>query len=70
MKEYYFTFGQTHVHSVNGFTFDKDVVVMIKSTSYDTARAIMIAYFGYKWAMQYDHTPNMFYFPRGIVLFP
>ena len=63
MKTAYFTFGQSHVHSVNGFTFDKDVVVKITS---ENPRDSMVKYFGHTWAFEYDKEPDMKYFPRGI----
>lgn len=66
MNTYFFTFGQTHVHSVNGFTFDKDVVVQISATDSNSARQKMFDYFGDKWGMEYISKPNMSYFPRGI----
>lgn len=66
MKTYFFTFGQTHVHSVNGFTFDKDVVVQISAIDSNTARQKMFDHFGDKWAFEYINKPNMHYFPRGI----
>lgn len=63
----YFTFGFGHVHAVNGFTYDKDVVVKIKAPD---PRQIMFNTFGRMWAMQYNEeevTPEfMLYFPRGI----
>lgn len=59
----YFSFGQTHVHSVNGFTFDKDVLVKI---THDDPRARMFELFGSKWGMQYPEPPDPQYYPRGI----
>jgi hypothetical protein len=66
MKSYYFTFGFAHVHAVNGFTYDKDIVVEIIADHDDHARQIMIRNFGTMWAFQYEEVPNMKYFPRGI----
>lgn len=64
MTTSYFTFGQQHVHSVNGFTYDKDVVVKITA---EDPRAVMFETFGPTWAFQYDDAPPpMEYFPRGI----
>lgn len=60
----WFTFGQTHVHSVNGKTFDKDCVVMITSKD---PRQTMFDNFGPKWAMEYDEEPDMSYYPRGVM---
>ncbi len=63
MKKFYFTFGQDHIHEIDGFIFDKDVVVEIEN---DDPRDTMFKIFGRKWAMQYYEKPNMDYFPRGI----
>lgn len=63
MKKSYFTFGQSHVHEIDGFIFDKDIVVEIEN---DNPRAVMFNMFGRKWAMEYDEKPSMEYFPRGI----
>lgn len=59
----WFTFGQCHVHSVNGKTFDKDCVVKI---THMDPRQEMFRYFGPKWSMEYDQEPNMEHFPRGV----
>jgi hypothetical protein len=63
MTTNYFTFGFGHVHEVNGFIYDKDIVVKITA---DDPRQKMFDTFGRKWAMQYDTPPDMNYFPRGI----
>ena len=65
MTTCYFSFGQTHVHSVNGKTFDKDCIVEITS---DNPRETMFETFGTKWGMQYDEVPEMQYYPRGIIV--
>lgn len=69
MKTQYFTFGQAHVHSIGGITFDKDTIVAITA---DNPREIMFNTFGPKWAMQYDgdELPDLDLFPRGIVELP
>ncbi len=67
MKKYYFTFGQSHVHSVAGKTYDKDCVVEIKSMEREDARDVMFETFGEKWSHEYgEMPPDMSYFPRGI----
>ena len=65
MRPAYFTFGQNHAHTVNGFTFDKNVVVKITAPD---PRAVMFETFGQKWAMQYDRLEDVKieYYPRGI----
>ena len=66
MKKYYFTFGQSHAHSVAGKTYDKDCVVEIDAENSNKAREKMFECFGDKWSFQYDEKPEMEYFPRGI----
>lgn len=65
MKTSYFTFGQSHVHLVDGFTYDKDVVVKI--TAEDPC-GVMNTVFGSLWSTEYydldDLKPE--YYPRGV----
>lgn len=66
MNTQYFTFGQSHVHSVNNFTWDKDVICKITA---DDPREVMFAAFGEKWSMQYNESKLeelLKYFPRGV----
>lgn len=65
MKTAYFTFGFGHVHSINDFTYDKDVLVKITA---DDPRQVMFDTFGPKWAMQYDSLDELKpeYYPRGV----
>ncbi len=63
MHKSYFTFGQVHVHSVNGVTFDKDIVVEIEA---DDPRSVMVDHFGLKWGHEYDEKPDVRHYPRGI----
>lgn len=65
-KNFYFTFGQGHVYSVDGYTYDKDVVVLIEAEDEGKARKIMCDSFGLKWELCYKELPNMRYFPRGV----
>lgn len=60
----WFTFGQNHAHSVNGKTFDKDVVVEIEAVD---PRAIMVELFGHKWSKEYETLPDLRLFPKGVV---
>lgn len=57
----YFTFGQAHMHLVNGKTFDQDTVVEITS---ENPRGVMFALFGAEWAFEYDEMPDMNYYKR------
>ena len=59
----WFTFGQSHCHRLNGFTYDCDTVVQITS---EDPRDVMHKWFGNKWAMEYEECPDMSYYPRGL----
>jgi hypothetical protein len=63
VKTSWFTFGQVHIHFVNGKTFDKDCVVKITA---DDPRKVMVYTFGEKWALEYDREPCMEWYPRGV----
>lgn len=68
----YVTFGQTHVHSVNGKTFDKDCVAVIESSSPQEGRAKAFELFGPKFCFEYpeehwDEESQLKYFPRGYI---
>jgi hypothetical protein len=56
MTTSYFTFGQAHVHRVNGRTFDCDTVVKITA---EDPRAVMVETFGQKWSMEYSEPPKL-----------
>lgn len=62
----WYTFGQNHVHSVNGRTFDKNTVVKI--TSPRDPRDVMINHFGMRWSMEYDEEPDMKFFKEVVEL--
>jgi len=65
MKTHYFTFGQTHTHSFNGITLDKNVVVKITS---EDPREKMVEYFGDQWCFEYNglESVGLEYYPKGI----
>ena len=63
----YITFGQVHAHSVNGRTFDKDCVAVIKCSDHNYGRALAFKYFGDRFCTSYDTLPNMSYYPRGLI---
>jgi hypothetical protein len=65
MKTSWFTFGQSHAHSVNGRTFDKDTVVKITA---DDPRKVMFEHFGNKWGHEYDREPDMTLFDEIVEL--
>lgn len=67
----YITFGQDHIHRVNGKIFDKDSVAVIESPSAERGREIAFELFGPKFCMEYpeqywDYTKLVF-FPRGYI---
>ena len=37
MSKFYISFGQIHIHSINGKTFDKDCLARIEAESYEEA---------------------------------
>uniref|UniRef100_A0A6H1ZS77 Uncharacterized protein n=1 Tax=viral metagenome TaxID=1070528 RepID=A0A6H1ZS77_9ZZZZ len=41
----YVTFGQTHTHSINGKTLDKDCVAVIEAKDYETGRELAFKWF-------------------------
>ena len=68
----YITFGQIHVHSVNGRTYDKDCIAEIHCVSREEGRELAMLYFGSKWAFEYGEeivkdTSFLSFFPRGII---
>jgi hypothetical protein len=63
MKTHYFTLGQMHTHSFNGYTLDKDCVIKITD---EEPRNVMMKFFGTVWAFEYFNKPKMEYFPRGV----
>jgi hypothetical protein len=67
MKTYYISFGQIHVHSVNGKTFDKDCICAIEAKDEEEAREKAFECFGNKWCFIYKEIPDMKWFPRGII---
>jgi hypothetical protein len=60
------TFGQTHTHSINGKTFDKDCVAVVNGDREEVRKL-----FGDKFSVAYheqDFDPKiMTYFPRGYI---
>jgi hypothetical protein len=67
MENYYFTFGQDHVHNVLGLTFNKDTVLCVHCASYSIARELAFRLFDDKWAFQYTEGLNLTYFPQGVI---
>ena len=65
--KFYISFGQTHTHSINGVTIDKDCVVEIEAESRGAAHERAMDIFDGVFHNVYDE-PHINYFPRGIVL--
>lgn len=68
----YVTFGQIHVHSVNGKTFDKDCVAVIEAKDAEAGRAKAFEIFGEKFCFTYPEDKfikdkMMEWFPRGLI---
>jgi len=64
----YITFGQQHIHRVNGKTFDCDCVAAIPSRNEGEGRERAFELFGPKFCFSYqDEKPEMKFFPRGII---
>jgi len=67
----YITFGQSHAHSVNGKTFDKDCVAIINADDAEKGRALAMEWFNRQFCFsyteeQFDHK-SMKWFPRGLI---
>lgn len=67
----YVTFGQSHVHSVGGRTFDKDCVAVINSESPKRGRELAFEFFNgefcFEYPEQYWDESKLEYFPRGYI---
>ena len=68
----YITFGQIHVHSVNGKTLDKDCVGVIKCESLGEGRQLAMTLFNGRFHQaltrkEVDDGDVMQYFPRGFI---
>ncbi len=64
MAKTYITFGQTHVHSINGKTFDKDCIAEVDLPE-DEARAIFMPKFCFSYT---DLSKiDMSFYPRGLI---
>jgi hypothetical protein len=60
----YYSFGFAHVHTVNGFTYDKDIIVKVTAPD---PRAVMFQMFGPRWSFEYtEETLDLSFFPRGV----
>ena len=66
MLAFYISFGQAHVHRVNGKTFDCDSLCRIYAHNEAAARQRAKEAFDMKWSFLYTE-PELSYFPRGII---
>lgn len=65
----YVTFGQVHIHKVNGKTFDKDSVAVIEAKDSKEGRDKAWKYFGPEFFTTYidlNHV-KLEFFPRGLI---
>ena len=70
MSKFYISFGQVHVHSVNGKTFDKNCLAEIEADSHEEAHKEAMDIF--KGVFHNCYTEKrlpevLHYFPRGVI---
>ena len=68
----YVTFGQDHIHRVNGKIFDKDCVAVITHNKVNEGREKAFELFGPKFCFEYSEEHFNFddvdmYYPRGLI---
>jgi len=67
MKNYYISFGQIHTHSVEGKTFDKNCIAVIKAESKSDAHNKAMDIFNGVFCFVYEEKPDMSFYPRGLI---
>lgn len=67
MRPYWITFGQSHIHKIDGNLINKDCVVEIQAEDAGQAHNKAIEIFGGLWAFVKEFEPDMSYYPRGII---
>lgn len=70
MGKHYVTFGQDHIHVVDGKQFDKDTVAVIPSRNFTDGRVQAYELFGDKFCTSYqdeqwNEDRQLHYFPKG-----
>lgn len=65
--KWFITFGQVHVHSVNGQTFDKDCVAVINGDTVEECDNMAFELFDGKFHGHSARMPDMSYYPRGLI---
>lgn len=64
------SFGQGHIHKINGNVIDKDCIVVFDVSSYEEGREKAFEYFGGKFCTTYtqEQIDNYIsFFPRGFI---
>ena len=64
---WYITFGQIHVHNVNGMVFDKDCVGVINGETPEQCDQMAFDLFQGRFHKYAAEMPKMKYFPRGLI---
>lgn len=67
MRPYWVTFGQIHIHKIDGNFIDKDCVVEIQAENESDARATAFGLFGGLFCFVKAFEPDMSFYPRGII---
>lgn len=65
--QFFVSFGQVHIHSVNGKTLDKDCIAVIEAADHAAAHDKAFEMFDKKFCFVYDEVPDMEFFPRGLI---
>ena len=65
--KYYITFGQSHIHKINGKVFDKDCVAVVEAGNPDNASALIFDLFSDRFCSCGTLVPNNKYYPRGFI---
>jgi len=70
MMDLYVSFGQSHKHTINGATLDRDSIAKVTGDNFTDCRKKCHRLFGDKFCFTYDWDDikdKMHYFPRGII---
>lgn len=65
--KFYISFGQIHIHLINGHAIDKDCLVELEAGSRLEARMRTMVWFKGIYHNVYDKLPDMSFFPRGVI---
>ena len=65
--KWYITFGQVHVHRVNGKTFDCDCVAVINCDTPKECDKMAFELFKGRFHEHSSRIPPMKYYPRGLI---